>query len=145
MFVIARVGWTVEDDGGRTGRTKVWRRVARDRSLGCSTEMMTYVIITYMLLISDWTHDDLTAQAVAFLLAGFDTSSTLLCFTAYELALHPDLQIRLQAEIDEVMTRTQGKLSYAELQKMKYMDMVVSGILKRLFIWFCDLGLNSAN
>lgn len=64
---------------------------------------------------------------MAFLVAGFDTSSSLLCFLAYELALNPDIQVRLQEEIDEVLARNDGKITYAELMKMKYIDMVISG------------------
>lgn len=75
----------------------------------------------------EWSDDDLTAQAMAFLLAGFDTSSSLLCFSAYELALNPDIQIRLQEEIDDVLTKYDGSLTYNALMEMKYIDMVVSG------------------
>ena len=36
-----------------------------------------------------------------FLLAGYETTSTALGFTAYMLALHPDAQAKLHEEIDE--------------------------------------------
>lgn len=78
--------------------------------------------------VSVWEDDDLAAQAVLFLVAGFDTSSTLMCFTCYELALNIDVQRKLQKEIDEVRSENK-KITYDIIQKMKYLDMVVSGNL----------------
>ncbi|XP_026474277.1 cytochrome P450 9e2-like [Ctenocephalides felis] len=72
-----------------------------------------------------WEDDDLAAQAVLFLVAGFDTSSTLMCFTCYELAINPDVQKKLQDEIDEVRAENK-KVTYDIIQKMKYLDMVIS-------------------
>lgn len=76
---------------------------------------------------SDWSDDDLTAQAMAFLVAGFDTSSSLLCFIAYELSLNSEIQERLQNEIDDVLSKSTENVSYNDLMAMKYLDMVVSG------------------
>lgn len=64
---------------------------------------------------------------MAFLLAGFDTSSSLLCFIAYELSLNTEIQERLQNEIDDVLSKSKENLSYNDLMAMKYLDMVVSG------------------
>ena len=44
---------------------------------------------------------EMQAQSMTFLLAGYETSSTALSFAAYELAIHPDVQERLQREIDD--------------------------------------------
>ena len=40
------------------------------------------------------------ANSVGFLIAGYETTSNTLCFTSYLLALHPDVQEKLQSEID---------------------------------------------
>jgi len=48
-------------------------------------------------VISD---QQITAYAVDFLVAGYDTTSDLLSYTSYLLALHPEVQERLQSEID---------------------------------------------
>lgn len=75
-----------------------------------------------------WDDDDFTAQCFLFFVAGFETSSTLLCFASQELTENQDVQQKLIAEIDEVREQLDGKpLTYEILQKMKYMDMVVSG------------------
>jgi len=77
-----------------------------------------------------WDDDDLAAQVVLFFLAGFDTASTLLCFAAHLLATHPDVQSRLQEEIDMTLNKDGGNLTYEAVHGMKYLDMVVSETLR---------------
>ncbi|KAK5641869.1 hypothetical protein RI129_010416 [Pyrocoelia pectoralis] len=77
------------------------------------------------------TDEDITAQALVFFFGGFDTSSTLLSFMSYELALNPEVQERLQVEIDDTLNECDGSLTYNALQTMKYMDMVVSETLRK--------------
>ncbi|XP_053685851.1 probable cytochrome P450 9f2 [Sabethes cyaneus] len=73
------------------------------------------------------TETEMIAQCLIFLLAGFDTVSTCLTFLMYELTLNRDVQDKLYEEIMETHQSLNGKsLSYDALQKMKYMDMVVS-------------------
>ncbi|KAK5641864.1 hypothetical protein RI129_010411 [Pyrocoelia pectoralis] len=77
------------------------------------------------------TDEDITAQALIFFLGGFITSSTLLSFMSYELAVNPEVQEKLQAEIDQTLNEYDGSLTYNTLQTMKYMDMVVSETLRK--------------
>ncbi|XP_067005886.2 cytochrome P450 9e2 [Anabrus simplex] len=74
--------------------------------------------------------DDIAAQAILFFFAGFETVTTLICFSTYLLAIHTDAQERLQREIDSVLEEHNGELSYEALQKMKYLDMVVNETLR---------------
>ncbi|XP_053685852.1 probable cytochrome P450 9f2 [Sabethes cyaneus] len=79
------------------------------------------------------TENEMIAQCLIFFLAGFDTVSTCLTFLMYELTLNRDVQDKLYEEIMETHQSLDGKpLSYDTLQKMKYMDMVVSEGLR---IW----------
>jgi cytochrome P450 family 6 len=48
-------------------------------------------------------------------------------YTLYELALQPEIQQSLRAEILEVLSTHDGKLTYDSIQEMSYLDMVVSG------------------
>ncbi|KAF5271170.1 hypothetical protein FQR65_LT17685 [Abscondita terminalis] len=77
------------------------------------------------------TNEDITAQALIFFFGGFETTATLMTFIAYELALNPGVQKRLQEEIDETLLDCKGKLTYEALHKMKYMDMVVSETIRK--------------
>lgn len=52
-------------------------------------------------------------------------------FMAYELIRNPDIQKKLQNEIDEVNeSLNERALTYDDIQKMKYMDQVVSESLR---------------
>ncbi|XP_017776423.1 PREDICTED: cytochrome P450 9e2-like [Nicrophorus vespilloides] len=77
------------------------------------------------------TDDDITAQALIFFFAGFDSVATLMVLMAYELAVHPDIQERLQNEIDIVLEENDGKITYDAINKMKYLDMVTSETLRK--------------
>jgi cytochrome P450 family 6 len=50
-----------------------------------------------------------------------------MCFALYELAMHPDVQNRLRTEIMRELNKHSGQLTYEGIQKMAYLDMVVSG------------------
>lgn len=80
-----------------------------------------------LLEFAEWTDNDLVAQAIIFLLAGFDTVSTAMTFIIHELALNPEVQQKLVEEIKEYDQKNGGKLDFTSIQSMKYMDMVVSG------------------
>jgi cytochrome P450 family 6 len=71
--------------------------------------------------------DSMAAQAFVFFLGGFETSSTTMTFCLYELSLHQDVQDRLRQEIDVVLQKHEGKLTYEGIQEMEYLDKVVSG------------------
>ncbi|XP_058829926.1 cytochrome P450 9e2-like [Topomyia yanbarensis] len=78
------------------------------------------------------TEVEMIAQCLIFFVAGFDTVSTCLTFLAYELTINSDVQKRLYEEILETHESLNGKpLNYDTLQKMKYMDMVVSESLRK--------------
>ncbi|XP_062563384.1 probable cytochrome P450 9f2 [Armigeres subalbatus] len=79
-----------------------------------------------------WTENELISQCFLFFLAGFDTVSTCMTFLTYELMLNPDVQQRLYDEVIETEESLNGKpLTYEVLQKMEYMDMVVSEALRK--------------
>ncbi|KXJ79841.1 hypothetical protein RP20_CCG027714 [Aedes albopictus] len=79
-----------------------------------------------------WTENELIAQCFLFFLAGFDTVSTCMTFLTYELMLNPDVQQRLYDEVMETDESLNGKpLTYEVLQRMEYMDMVVSEALRK--------------
>ncbi|NWH74051.1 CP3A9 protein, partial [Piaya cayana] len=74
---------------------------------------------------------EILSQAFIFIFAGYETTSNTLCYLAYELALHPDVQQKLLDEVDSVFPN-KAPLTYEAMMKMEYLDMTVNEIL-RLF------------
>ncbi|XP_026818760.1 cytochrome P450 6k1-like isoform X2 [Rhopalosiphum maidis] len=76
------------------------------------------------------TEAQVVAQSILFLIAGFETSSTLLTFTCYELAINQTIQVKLREEICSVLERYNGKCSYEAMQEMPLLDMVLMETLR---------------
>lgn len=74
---------------------------------------------------------EITAQAMLFYFAGFDSVSGLMAFACYELGANPDIQNRLRAEIKETLKACNGALTYEALFQMKYLDMIISETLRK--------------
>lgn len=69
----------------------------------------------------------LTAQAAMFFRAGSEKASTTMSFCLNELALQPDLQSELRAEVEAAQEEHDGKLTYEVVLGLELMDRVVSG------------------
>ncbi|KAK3707000.1 hypothetical protein QZH41_014081 [Actinostola sp. cb2023] len=76
------------------------------------------------------TEDEVIAQSLVFLLAGYDTTSNTLALTCHHLATSPDIQEKLQREIDDIWSDEDEPPSYDMVQSMTYLDMVISEILR---------------
>ncbi|XP_070493752.1 probable cytochrome P450 6a20 [Chironomus tepperi] len=70
------------------------------------------------------TFEEIAANSYEFFVAGHETSSSVMIFCTYELALHQDVQDRLRAEIEEVLEKHDGDVTYDAIMEMKYLDMV---------------------
>jgi cytochrome P450 len=51
------------------------------------------------------TTDEIIAQAFSFLIGGYETTDTALCFVAYNLATNLKYQDKLISEIDQVLEK----------------------------------------
>ncbi|XP_031630672.1 probable cytochrome P450 9f2 [Contarinia nasturtii] len=79
-----------------------------------------------------WNDDEIVAQCFTFFIGGFDTTSTMLQFVAYELSINPDVQQRLYEEIAKTNEQLGGKrITYDAIQKMKYLDQVTCETLRK--------------
>ncbi|XP_058426540.1 cytochrome P450 3A12-like [Diceros bicornis minor] len=74
---------------------------------------------------------ELIAQSIIFIFAGYEPISTSLSFLIYFLATHPDVQQKLQEEIDATFP-DKAPVTYDALVQMEYLDMVLNESL-RLF------------
>ncbi|KAL9984595.1 hypothetical protein ACROYT_G006906 [Oculina patagonica] len=75
-------------------------------------------------------NDDIMAQSVVFLIAGYETSSTTLGFVCYHLATDTHVQDKLRDEIDRMWPGDEVSPSYDVLHKMEYLDMVINEALR---------------
>lgn len=66
------------------------------------------------------------SQAAQFFLAGFETTSSTMSYTLYQLSIHPKIQQKLRAEISCSIEKHNG-ITYEGLQEMTYLHMCVSG------------------
>jgi len=83
---------------------------------------------THTALLSD---EVIIAQSVLFILAGFDTTNSLLLFSVYELALNPEIQDKLYQELKELKEENNGQFSYEGVNNLEYMDKVVNETLRK--------------
>lgn len=81
------------------------------------------------------TIEEVAAQAFIFYAAGFETSSTTISFCLYEVAKHPDVQRKLHEEIDTVLARYNGKVTYESVSEMKYLESCIDGKNKCYSTW----------
>ncbi|XP_070162794.1 cytochrome P450 6a2-like [Polyergus mexicanus] len=73
----------------------------------------------------------IASQAFVFFLAGFETSSTTMSNTLYELALNQEIQDKLREEIDEEYSKHGSNLTYENIKKMNYLDKVFKETLRK--------------
>ncbi|NXS90957.1 CP3AD protein, partial [Jacana jacana] len=72
---------------------------------------------------------EILAQAFIFIFAGYETTSNTLCYVAYELATHPDVQQKLLEEIDTVLPN-KAPLTYEAMTQLEYLDMTLNETLR---------------
>ncbi|XP_075021434.1 cytochrome P450 3A29-like [Calonectris borealis] len=122
----------------------VFIKMKKEREKGSSTDRVDFL---QLMVDSQSLHDssksaetnsykslsdeEILAQALIFVFGGYETSSSTLSYLSYNLATHPDVQQRLQEEID-VNLPNKATPTYKAITQMEYLDMVVNESL-RLF------------
>ncbi|KAH9917871.1 cytochrome P450 [Epithele typhae] len=76
------------------------------------------------------TDEELIAQVTTFILAGMDTTSNALSRTLQLLAMHPDVQDKLRAEIVEAQGGDGSDIAYDDLLKLPFLDAVCRETLR---------------
>ena len=85
------------------------------------------------------TDEEIIAQTIVILAAGFETTGSTLAFTAYYLALYPEMQERLRREIEEA-TRSHDHTSTLDfVNGLEYLDRVISEVLRIIPIGFVNV------
>ncbi|GAV06327.1 hypothetical protein RvY_16339-2 [Ramazzottius varieornatus] len=75
------------------------------------------------------TPDEVMAQSVVFLLAGFETTANTLTFMTYLLSIHPEIQERLRKEIQQVIGRD-VQPTYDLIAQIPYLDQCINETLR---------------
>ena len=68
-------------------------------------------------------------NSVLFLNAGFETTSLNLAYSTYQLAKHPNIQKKLQEEIDQHWQEDK-QIDYDIINDMEYLDMFIREVLR---------------
>ncbi|XP_050514947.1 cytochrome P450 6j1-like [Diabrotica virgifera virgifera] len=85
------------------------------------------------ILIKDFNtfdRDLLVSNAIFLLIAGTETSASIISFALYELALHPGIQGKLRNEIKDNYEMYKG-FTYEGVLKNKYLDMVIHETMRK--------------
>ena len=69
------------------------------------------------------------AQVFIFYIAGQETSSTTIAFCLHELTHNSELMIKVQHDIDHVLAKNNGEITYDTIKEMKYLELCVLGEL----------------
>jgi len=73
----------------------------------------------------------IVATAMILLVAGYDTTGMLLSYLAYETSKNPEIQEKLQEEVDQAFEDANGKFpDYNTIQNLPYLDMVIHETLR---------------
>lgn len=70
----------------------------------------------------------LMAESLTFLLAGHETTATLLSWIGYELCLNPDIQDRAYKEIKSIVK--DGEITWEKVESMKYIKFIINESLR---------------
>ncbi|XP_035224205.1 cytochrome P450 3A8-like [Stegodyphus dumicola] len=71
------------------------------------------------------TDEEISQNALLFLLAGYETTSTALAFLTHLLLHHPEVQNKVREEINQHLDSDKDTLSYETVQKLQYLDSVI--------------------
>lgn len=80
------------------------------------------------------TVEECAGQVALFYLAGFDTTASTVAYTIFELSRKPELQKRLQDEIDSTLakydnsTTYSNSITYENIKEMNFLDSCVNGM-----------------
>lgn len=75
------------------------------------------------------TMEEIAAQSLTFLIAGFDTSASVMMFLVYEICKNEDVQEKIRDEIRGVLAKNGDKISYESIAELRYLQQVIEGTI----------------
>ncbi|RDD40234.1 Cytochrome P450 3A41 [Trichoplax sp. H2] len=73
--------------------------------------------------------DEIICQAITFLMAGYRTTGTSITLLGYMLALHPEIQDKVIAEVKKICL-DEPEITYHMILQMEYLEMVLQEVLR---------------
>ncbi|XP_058126452.1 cytochrome P450 6a8-like [Anopheles ziemanni] len=77
------------------------------------------------------TFEEIAAQAFIFFTAGYDTSSTAMSYTLYELALNQAAQEKARQCVKDTLQKYGGQVTYEATHDMPYLEQCISETLRK--------------
>jgi cytochrome P450 len=81
--------------------------------------------------VNKLTDEEIIANIILVLIAGYETTSSLLPYSTYSLAVNPEMQDRLRQEIEEAVAADGGEIKYDTIMHLKYLDAVINETLRK--------------
>ncbi|XP_070508374.1 cytochrome P450 6k1-like [Chironomus tepperi] len=69
-------------------------------------------------------------HSMTFLTEGYETSSTTMSMTLYELALNPQIQKRVQLELDQLLTESNGEITEKVILGAEYLEQCIMEVVR---------------
>jgi cytochrome P450 len=88
----------------------------------------TYNDMLAMLIDSGMSDSLIRDQLITMIIAGHDTSTAALSWALYLIATHPDVQNKIQQEIDEVLG--DKPVEYGQVNQLTYLNQVMNEVLR---------------
>lgn len=74
------------------------------------------------------TNDDIQEEVDTFTFAGHDTTTNTICFTLFTISKFPEVQRKLNEEIQQVIG--EGDVTFRKINELKYLDLVVKETMR---------------
>lgn len=71
------------------------------------------------------------AQVFLFYIAGSESSASTICFCIHELSHQRNLLLEAQREIDEMLKRHNGQVTYDNILELTYLDKCISETIRK--------------
>lgn len=80
------------------------------------------------------TIQEIAAQSLIFILAGFETSSTAMTYCLFELSENQNIQDKARENVRKVLAKHNGQFTYEAMMEMDYIEYCING--KPIIEWF---------
>ncbi|CAG2167631.1 unnamed protein product, partial [Oppiella nova] len=96
-----------------------------------SAEKYREIQVTHDMTDKSLSYDELIAQCLVFLVAGYESTATTLSMCLYSIAKHPEVQQKLYEEINKFHEHQKSNADpYEAFYALKYMDAVIDETLR---------------